>query len=1155
MSIGAISAAIVANQVNTVSGNTSQAVQNKPSFQPTENAGSISLIEASTTKVCCPQCKDGGSSVITKNPEQPLAEAPKTDTCCLECKETGTKPFSNPVAVSAGPPPPPNNTDVLTEATKTKTCCLECQDVGGKISKPTAELPIPEAPKTDICCPNCKTTGDDIIPMKNTAKAEKTEIIITAKSDTGTDEALTKKHNGPNTKEGQAVQNKDTLPNDVKSSSSEAKNLPSGNKNPPPTKSTGDKPVVPNKASDSGEKGKTSLFREGGKPVLGNRENISSGGSKFTLSLLSSDPGLRQTLGKLQLTGTPLIHAQGNIKTLPEALTKTIATLANAAPTPGDRIVTQKAMATIMQSIPSDAQSSTMTALQTISTTAPKQLAQLTQLLQNVATSQPGNVKDIATTIAKIVQQQPNSAMTLTTVMQSVTKTQPDTLSQVSTSLATVVAAAPKEAAALMTSLATVATQSPKATTVATQILSQLALPIEIVGISHKGLRPLDPVATNVAIQTPEKMAKTETSTLTKVATQLAQIATAAPKEAPAIMASISQITEQAPAMTETVTRILTQTAKTEATATQKVAAQLAQLVANGPKESPKTLASLTSIAEQAPKATEAATKILAQTSKSEPTNTPKMASQLSQIVAAAPKEAPALLATLSKIGEQNQKAMTAATTVLANVAKSEPQALLKISTQLSQIALAEPAESSLIFNSIAKMSEHAPQTTATVTQILAQVATTEPAALPKVMSQISSILSMPDPGQSIALAKQTTATSETAQKSHASGAEQKTTIADKPIATSTGTATLSVLATVTQQAPASTAAVTQLAADIASTTPQQTQPVLQALQAVANNAPQSLPQVTQALTQVLQTSPKSLSQVAANVSQIISLVTSETKHSHSASPNESVGISKGLRQLDSQESQRVVTHLNQIIEASPKEARQITAAIAQIAHQDVSAAAKTVATLSQTLDATPKNMQPMMTQIAAHVVPAIQLPIVMSQMGKAMSQNVQATQQLMKSMSGMSTPGQSFGQQVARFQTTMLQLAQFAKQGIDISSLKDFALNKLFGNTKMDSPKLQLLLAQAKTMNPEELAVLVAQYVAGLEEDELDADKKIREAEEAKAAEQLEENKGFTEELYQLFNQQEMDNWASAAYFRMKTKKQAEDREATWQKSAKVLA
>jgi len=91
--------------------------------------------------------------------------------------------------------------------------------------------------------------------------------------------------------------------------------------------------------------------------------------------------------------------------------------------------------------------------------------------------------------------------------------------------------------------------------------------------------------------------------------------------------------------------------------------------------------------------------------------------------------------------------------------------------------------------------------------------------------------------------------------------------------------------------------------------------------------------------------------------------------------------------------------------------------------------------------------------------------------------------------------------------------------------------------------------------MGPEELSALVAQYIAGLEEDELDADKKIREAEAAKAADQIKENEGFTEELYQLFNQQEMENWATAAYFRMKTKKQAEEREATWQKSAKVLA
>ena len=180
MSIGAISAAIATNQSSTVSGNTSQTVQNKPSFQPTENAGSISLIEASTTKVCCPQCKDSGSSVITKNPEQPLAEAPKTDTCCLECKETGTKPFSNPVAVSAGPTPPPNNTDVLTEATKTKTCCLECQDVGGKISKPTAEVTIPEAPKTEKCCPNCKTTRVAMIHKSPTTRSI-CERIVTAR--------------------------------------------------------------------------------------------------------------------------------------------------------------------------------------------------------------------------------------------------------------------------------------------------------------------------------------------------------------------------------------------------------------------------------------------------------------------------------------------------------------------------------------------------------------------------------------------------------------------------------------------------------------------------------------------------------------------------------------------------------------------------------------------------------------------------------------------------------------------------------------------------------------------------------------------------------------------------------------------------------------
>ena len=255
------------------------------------------------------------------------------------------------------------------------------------------------------------------------------------------------------------------------------------------------------------------------------------------------------------------------------------------------------------------------------------------------------------------------------------------------------------------------------------------------------------------------------------------------------------------------------------------------------------------------------------------------------------------------------------------------------------------------------------------------------------------------------------------------------------------------------------------------------------------------------------------------------------------------------------QETEKMMSTLSKIVESSPKEAKQLTATIAQIAQQDPASAPKTVASFSQLLDATPKAMQPMMSQIAAHVVPAVQLPMVMSQMGKAMSQNLQTTQQLMKSMSGLITPGQSFGQQVARFQTTLLQLAQFAKQGMDISSLKDFALNKLFGNSKMDSPKLQLLLAQAKTMDPEELAALVAQYVASLEEDDLNADKKIREAEEAKAAEQIAENEGFTEELYQLFNQQEMENWAAAAYFRMKTKKESEKRESVWHKSNKILA
>ena len=37
--------------------------------------------------------------------------------------------------------------------------------------------------------------------------------------------------------------------------------------------------------------------------------------------------------------------------------------------------------------------------------------------------------------------------------------------------------------------------------------------------------------------------------------------------------------------------------------------------------------------------------------------------------------------------------------------------------------------------------------------------------------------------------------------------------------------------------------------------------------------------------------------------------------------------------------------------------------------------------------------------------------------------------------------------------------------------------------------------------MGPEELSALVAKYIASLEEDELDADKKIREAEERDAA------------------------------------------------------
>ncbi len=666
---------------------TVQVSESKQRYPDNQTAGAI-LPEAAGTKVCCDACQTTGSKAATK-PDIPQEPSKQQHT--------------------------PKQMD-LKEAAKTEICCFECKDTGVKTlpkSLPTQDEQIPnEASKTKRCCDFCGDTGHEAISVSDKASKDDKSTILKLITPLKSDQ------------ESQPTQRlvKNTLPTPIRPKSEETekpivgekikeapkKEVPketTSNKGTltPKVDAKGEKPVTPGNKTQASTKGDSVVLDKGTKPITLSKSNDIQA-PRLILSN-TQDPTLRAVLSKLQFTGSTLIHAQGNAKTLPEALTKTIATLANAAPTPGDRIVTQKAMATIMQSIPSDAQSSTMTALQTLSTTAPKQLAQLTQVLQNIATSQPGNVKDIATTIAKIVQQQPNSAMTLTTVMQSVAKTHPEALSQVSTSLATVIAAAPKEAAALMTSLATVATQSPKATTVATQILSQLAIQTEKGAVSptlegHSSAPASQEIATHVSTvqgtnQVQGQMAKAEASTLTKVATQLTQIATAAPKEAPAIMTSIAQIPEQAPTMTETVTRILAQTAKTEAAATQKVATQLAQLVSSAPKESPKALASLASIAEQAPKATEAATKILAQISKPEPTNTPKMAGS-SQIVKPLQQRGTCTIGDTSKIGEQNPKAITAATTILTNAAKSEPQSLPKIQHATFSIASAAPAKQAL---------------------------------------------------------------------------------------------------------------------------------------------------------------------------------------------------------------------------------------------------------------------------------------------------------------------------------------------------------------------------------------------------------------------------------------------------------------------------
>ena len=1104
-------------------------------------------------------------------------EAAGTKICCDECQTTGSKAATKsdiPQPVAKQQHTPPMN---LTEAAKTEMCCIECKDTGVKIlpkplPKQDTQLPH-EAGKTKRCCDACGNTGHEAIFVSDKASKDgqgsPLKLIHTLKSD------QEKPSLKPILKE--FLTSPIRPKSDIEAPTLALFEKPTAGKEkketiaPQKTNTQGDKPVTPGKNTPSSAKAEGLVSGSGTNTItLGQPSEIQA--PRLTLTS-TQDPNLRLVFSQQQFTGSALVHAQGQSKALPETMGKAVTTLANNAATPGDRIVAKNAIMATMQALPTEAQAPVLIALHTLSTAAPKQFAQITQVLQKMASTDPKAVKDLATALAKTMSETPLLASTITQTLQAVAKTMPQALPQVHQDIATII------------------------TTTMTHF--QVALPPKNGDFSFKGLcGSLSPAlsAAEVSVEGLNPVQSQNSETLAKVATQLSQIVAAAQKDAPAILTTLAKMAEQSPNATPAITQTLAQVAKADAGSLAKVSTQLSQIIES----------TMTHLQVALPPANENISfKGLCPLNPVQNQNTEtfaKVTTQLSQIVAAAPKEAPAILTSVAKMTEQSPKATAAIAQTLAQVAQSDANALAKVATQLSQIVVAAPKEAPAILTSVAKMTEQSPKATATITQTLAQVAQSDAGALAKVATQLSQIVAATMTHVQVALppehadfsfkglrgslspalsaaevsveglnpvqsqntetvAKVTTQLSQIvaaapkdtpqvllglqtiAENAPASLSTVINTIAT--IATLAPAETSSAMTTLSQTAQnnhASTAAVATFVTEVATHTPQQLPTVLQTLQSIATQQPQSLPQVTQTLTQVIQQAPTMIAHVATAIGQIAQKSDVHTTENVSKIIEQTVSS-----KADSQNTATVSTQLSQIVETSPKEARQITASIAQIAQQDVSAAAKTVATLSQTLDATPQNLQPMMTQIASHVVPAVQLPVVMSQMGKVLANNLPGSQKFMQSLSGLLTPGQSFAQQATRFQTLLLQLAQFAKQGIDISALKDFALNTLFGNSKVDSPQLQALLARAKNMGPEELSALVAQYIAGLEQDELDADKKIREAEAAKAAEHLEENEGFTEALYQLFNQQEMENWAAAAYFRMKTKKQAKDEEAVW--------